>query len=158
MRTQPNSSFCIPVTARVLAILRSSCIAFRRFGRKVEGGDGAGKVLKKERGSTISGFVSAFLRQAQEIFETAAKGGGETADWTILIHANGAIGMVAGRDWDVEALRVDSGACSAYRISRNSKRISLEGRAGGQTCRLESERREAHPGGLPEFPRYRLAC
>ena len=89
---------------------------------------------------------------------TAQSGDGD-ADWTILVSPDGGIRMVAGREWDVEALRLETGARSAYRVSRNRTGVKVEARAAGQSCKLERG-----PGGvpwgsvLPEFPHYLLTA
>jgi hypothetical protein len=102
--------------------------------------------------------VSAlFLQQAEEIFQAALQGGTEPAEWIILVHGDGAIRIVAGLEWDVEALRRDSGAQSAYRISRNKSRVALEARGAGENCRFESERQGVRRGALPDFPQYLMA-
>jgi uncharacterized FlaG/YvyC family protein len=87
--------------------------------------------------------VNAFLRQAEEIFATAGTADAEDADLAVLVDHAGCIQVLVAGGWDTEALRVDRGARSVYRISRSAGRVRLEGRTTGQRCLLES----AHPSG-----------
>jgi len=63
--------------------------------------------------------------------------------------------MVAGSDWQLEALRLHHGAEAAYRISRSGGQLRLEARSAGESCLLQAEK----PGPawhtvVPDFPRY----
>jgi hypothetical protein len=82
--------------------------------------------------------VSGFLQDAEGILETAQAAPGHT-DFTILISPQGAIHMLADSDWPLESLARHHGARTLYRVSRNSASISVEGRSGNRTCRVEAE-------------------
>jgi hypothetical protein len=84
--------------------------------------------------------VSAFLRQAEEIFATADTAGAEDTELAVLVDQAGSIQVLVANGWDAEALRVDRGARSVYRISRSAGRVRLEGRTAGERCLLESAR------------------
>ena len=100
-------------------------------------------------------LVSAFLREMEEIMETARQGGPEDCDLAILVSREGGIHMVAGSDWGLEPLRVRHGATTAYRIARHNGHLRLEGRSAHHSSVLRSD----PPGHLaratiPDFPRY----
>jgi hypothetical protein len=57
---------------------------------------------------------------------------------SVMIGQDGAIHMVAGSDWPLEGLSRHYGAAAAYRVTADSGRIRVMGRAGEQTCILES--------------------
>src|SRR5262249_52298161 len=84
--------------------------------------------------------VSAFLKQAEEIFATAGAAGAEGTELAVLVDHAGCIQVLAAGGWSAEALRVDRGARTVYRISRSAGRVRLEGRTAEQRCLLESAR------------------
>jgi hypothetical protein len=103
--------------------------------------------------------VSAFLREVEEIFETARQGGPEDCDLAILVGRDGGIHMVAGSDWGLEPLRVRHGATTAYRIARNAGHVRLEARSVDHCTVLRSDQLappRGHPlrATIPDFPRY----
>jgi hypothetical protein len=100
-------------------------------------------------------LVSSFLREVEEIFETARQGGPEDCDLAILVSGDGGIHMVAESDWGLEPLRVRHGATTAYRIARHGGRVRLEARSAGHLPVLRSDPR-GHPARatIPDFPRY----
>jgi len=81
--------------------------------------------------------VDAFWTTAAGILETA-QAAADPANLTILIGPQGSIHMVADSDWGLDALRQHHGARAAYRVSRNSRSVLVEGREGARTCRLET--------------------
>lgn len=87
------------------------------------------------------GFVDAFLANAASIFEAAevAARGSAAEDWTILLTPGGGMHMVASSDWALDALAAEHGAESAYRVAHSRRGVSVEGRSGGRTCRLQAE-------------------
>jgi hypothetical protein len=99
--------------------------------------------------------VSAFLKQAEEIFATARTAGTEDCDLSILVNREGGIHMIAGADWQLEALRAHHGANAAYRVHRSHGSVRLEARNATQSCVLAAERPErALLPPLPDFPLY----
>jgi hypothetical protein len=89
--------------------------------------------------------VSRFLDNATKIFEaaeSALQSGNEPSDVTILIGPEGGIRMVAGSDWPLDSLQLHHGAQMAYRVSGQEKTVRVQGRAGWQTCVLETEKPE----------------
>lgn len=83
--------------------------------------------------------MSGFLRNAKNILEAAQGAGPDASDMTILIGAEGEIRMIAGNDWPLEALQRHQGAAMAYRVSRKSGHVTVEGTAAGQSCRLQTD-------------------
>jgi len=99
-------------------------------------------------------FVSAFLKQAAGIFETACEARGENCDWAILVNAEGGIYMMPASGWATEPLRLHAGARTAYRVSRRDGEVEVEARSGGESCSL---RRESAKGRLAigfDLPQY----
>lgn len=77
-----------------------------------------------------------------EAAESAAQSGHPLTETTILISATGGIRMVADSDWPLESLRAHHGAQMAYRVRQRDASVSVQGRASGRTCLLESEKPE----------------
>jgi hypothetical protein len=99
--------------------------------------------------------VSAFLRQAEEIFATATSAGAEDCDLSILIGRDGGIHMIADSGWQIESLRAHHGAQTAYHVHRTSGNVRLEARSFNQSCVLACDRPERILAPvIPEFPRY----
>jgi len=86
--------------------------------------------------------VDAFWTDARNIFETAsqaARAGWQDCDLAILIDPQGAIHMMDAGGWSLPSLAADRGAQAAYRVTRQSGRVQVEGRAGSRTCLLAGE-------------------
>lgn len=86
--------------------------------------------------------MGAFWADAASIFETASQAsqsGSSDCDWAILIGAQGEIRMMDGAGWSLPGLLAHHGGATAYRVTREQGRVSLEGRQGSQTCLLRSE-------------------
>jgi hypothetical protein len=86
--------------------------------------------------------VEAFWADAENIFETArqaSQSGSPDCDWAILIGPQGDIRMLEATGWALPSLLAQHGAETAYRVTRESGRVCLEGRRGSQTCLLRSE-------------------
>jgi len=82
--------------------------------------------------------VSRFLEHASEIFD-AATAAEEPAALTILIHPSGQIRIVDGAERPLDSLQLEHGARTAYRVTRDSGRVRVEGRGVARRCLLESE-------------------
>lgn len=81
------------------------------------------------------------MDNAENLFEAAQSAlinGGEVSDLSILIGNDGSIRMVAGSDWPLDSLLREHGARMAYRVSQDSDRLRVEGRAGFRTCLFEA--------------------
>lgn len=105
--------------------------------------------------------MSRFLDNAASIFEAAessVENGLTPSDMTILIGVEGGIRLVAGSsDWSLDAIQADRGAEMVYRVSQMGEKVRVEGRAGSQTCVLETEARKRTIASiLRDQPRYTL--
>lgn len=100
--------------------------------------------------------MSAFLKHAEEILETAGQGSGEDCRLSILVGRDGAIRMVAGSDWELEPLRMHHGAQAAYRVTRRAGCVQLEGRSDEGACLLHSGQEPAAGRLWADFPRYQI--
>jgi regulation of enolase protein 1 (concanavalin A-like superfamily) len=87
--------------------------------------------------------VSQFIENAREIFEAAensAAAGVASVEYTILLGApRGGIHMIANSDWSLSALQQQHGAQLAYRVSQANGRVTVDGREGQRTCRMEAD-------------------
>src|SRR5689334_8480888 len=113
-------------------------------------------------------IVSAFLKDAEEIFQTARQGRAEDCELAILVSRDGGIHMLPASGWELEPLRLHHGALAAYRVSRAGGGVRLEARSAGESCVLQSTVLPAgvrQPGvlpsgggparsALPDFPQY----
>lgn len=97
--------------------------------------------------------MGTFLRHAEEIFATANGAGGDDCRLAILMSADGGIHMLDGSGWNLESLRRHHGADSAFLVTRENGRVSLEARTQGSHCTMRSETPAAilRPA-LPECP------
>lgn len=83
----------------------------------------------------------AFVSNAEEIFgvaQAAYATGEPVGNVSILIGYDGAIRMLADSDWPLETLFREHGAQMAYRVSQETDRLRVEGRAGRRTCLFEA--------------------
>lgn len=86
--------------------------------------------------------MGRFLEDAQNIFEAAERvsaSGQMVSDLTILVGVEGGIQMLADSDWPLDRLLAHHGARAVYRVGERAGKVRLEGRAGAQACRLETE-------------------
>ena len=86
--------------------------------------------------------MGAFWADAENLFETASlasHSGSPDCDWAILIGPQGDIRMLDAAGWALPSLLAHHGAETAYRVTREGGRVSLEGRRRSQTCLLQSE-------------------
>jgi len=99
--------------------------------------------------------VSAFLKNAEELFAAARQDAGEDCQFSVLVGTDGGIHMVYGSDWGLEPLRQHHGAREAYRVTRSAGRVVLEGRSVGTSCKLEGVRAAqallGAPGWIPGY-------
>jgi hypothetical protein len=104
--------------------------------------------------------VSRFYEHATRILEAAerVRGMEGSADVTVLINHEGAIRIVQGTDWTLEALQELHGAYMAYRVTQGENgAIQLVAREGQRTCRMESGGKSSAVRMLSSgFPRYLL--
>ena len=78
--------------------------------------------------------MNRFLHDAQQILEAAE--GASDPDVSILIDGRG-IRVITGKsDWPLDSLLAESGASAAYRVSRTSGQVLVEGRSSSETCVL----------------------
>ncbi|QOY87467.1 hypothetical protein [Paludibaculum fermentans] len=90
--------------------------------------------------------MTSLLHNAKQLLETAAgsvEAGLDTGDWTVFIGPQGGLQMVAGADYALANLSADRGASAAWRVSRHSGTVRVEGLAGTDHCVLESRPRTA---------------
>jgi hypothetical protein len=106
-------------------------------------------------GARDKSFVSPFLRNAEEIFQTAREAGPDDCEMAILVNRDGSIHMLAGAGWELEPLRMHHGAKAAYRVSRTEGCVRLEARSADECCLLQAKK-PARPMAtlLPDFPQY----
>jgi hypothetical protein len=98
--------------------------------------------------------VSAFLKDAEEIFETARQGGAEDCELAILVGRDGGIHMLPASGWELETLRLHHGARAAYRVTRNGGGVRLEARSADEACLLQAKPPKPWRASLSDFPRY----
>jgi hypothetical protein len=99
-------------------------------------------------------FVSAFLKDAEEIFQTAREGGREDCEWSILVGRDGGIHMLAACGWELEPLRLHHGAKAAYRVTRSGGGVRVEARSADEACLLQAKPARPRRAALPDFPQY----
>lgn len=87
------------------------------------------------------GIVSRLTQQAQDLLDAAlaaTERGEACTEMTILIGADGGIRMCADSDWPLESLAREQGARTAFRVSGQNGRVSVQAREGRHSCVLES--------------------
>ncbi|HEV2445232.1 MAG TPA: hypothetical protein VGS58_04900 [Candidatus Sulfopaludibacter sp.] len=82
-------------------------------------------------------FVSAFLRQAEEILEIAAAGNPESQNAAIVIDRQGGMRMLDASGWTLPALSAEFGAASVFKVERRGGAVRVEGMAGSERCLLQ---------------------
>lgn len=90
--------------------------------------------------------MTSLLQNAKELLETAAKSveaGLDTGDWTVFIGPEGGLQLIAGSEHALDSLTADRGASAAWRISRQTGSVRVEGLAGTDHCVLESRPKTA---------------
>ena len=148
MRIQRSSAVSTPITGTVLAM---ACdLSGFSCRPKIEDLE----CLHNSRAAHDKNFVRAFLKDAEEIFQTARQGGREDCELAILVGRDGGIHMLAGSGWELEPLRLHHGAKAAYRITRNGGGVRLEARSAGEACLLQAKPARPWRAALPDFPQY----
>jgi hypothetical protein len=93
--------------------------------------------------------VDRFLRQAEEILDTAIASDDSPADFVILFDRHGGMRMMEAAGWSAAALRAEFGAAAFYRIEHSSDAVRVEGWQGSQRCLFERKRGPARLSDLP---------
>jgi hypothetical protein len=85
--------------------------------------------------------VEAFLSDAAQILDAAqaAAVARQDCDLAILVGPRGSIRVVEAAGWATDSMRTHYGADAAYRVTRRSGKVRVEGRSCGLNCLLESE-------------------
>ena len=99
-------------------------------------------LLKHPPGFPIRNNVSRFLDNAARVFEaaeSASQAGTPPSDMTIVIGEEGGISLMAGSDWPLDSLQIETGAQMVYRVRQQDGRVLVEGRAGARTCSFAAE-------------------
>lgn len=86
-------------------------------------------------------YVSRFWQDAAAILETATSTGqADQSDLAILVDDANGIRIVDGTGWNVEALREQYAATTAYCIKRTSTGVTVDARSGQNSCTLKKTR------------------
>jgi hypothetical protein len=97
--------------------------------------------------------VSAFLRQAEDVLDTAIDGGSDQ-DVVIVIGRQGGIRLMDPAGWTLSALRAEYGATAVYRVEHRQDATRVEGLCGSERCLLQ--RKSPHSKlwgmGMPGMP------
>jgi hypothetical protein len=91
--------------------------------------------------------VSAFLRQAEDVLDTAIGGGGDQ-DVVIVIGRQGGIRLIDPAGWTLPALSAEYGATAVYRVERRRDATRVEGLCGSERCLLQRKNPHSKPWGL----------
>jgi hypothetical protein len=96
--------------------------------------------------------VSAFLRQAEDVLDTAIDGGDQ--DLVIVIGRQGGIRLMDPAGWTLPALSAEYGATAVYRVERRGDATRVEGLCGSERCLLQRKnpRTQLWGMGLPGMP------
>jgi hypothetical protein len=93
--------------------------------------------------------MDSLLENTQRIFDVARAGGnlsGESEDFALLVQPNGALHFVMDAPFSVEAAAIDSGARTAWRITRSRDGIRVQGRSMDRGMLKECLLEERNPG------------
>lgn len=83
--------------------------------------------------------VDAFLRDAQEILDTALAGDAAAAEWAVVVDRQGGIRLLDPAGWNLSALAAEFGARSVFCVRRRAGGVRVEGWSGIRSCVLEQE-------------------
>jgi hypothetical protein len=90
--------------------------------------------------------MDAFLRNAEQILETALEGRSDPAltgalpDYLIAVSRTGALRIIEDTNgWSLPALAAECGATAVYRVARRARLVRVEGWSVGRTCVLSRE-------------------
>jgi hypothetical protein len=88
--------------------------------------------------------VDAFLRDAQEILDTALAGDAAAAEWAVVVDRQGGIRLLDPAGWNLSALAAEFGARYVFCVRRRAGSIRVEGWSGVRSCVLEQETLPRH--------------
>ena len=97
--------------------------------------------------------MSAFLRQAEDILDTAFQGENDQ-ELVIVIDRLGGMRMLDPTGWTLPALSAEYGAAAVYRVERRPDAIRVEGLSGSERCLLQRKNPISKPWGMPGMPTY----
>ncbi|HEY7389169.1 MAG TPA: hypothetical protein VH640_11715 [Bryobacteraceae bacterium] len=84
--------------------------------------------------------MDAFLRDAEQILETAVAAGNGPAEHLIAILRTGSIRLLSDvSGWSLPALAAEYGATAVYRVTRRGRLARVEAWSLGRTCVLTRE-------------------
>jgi len=90
--------------------------------------------------------VSAFLRQGEDVLDTAIGGGDQ--DVVIVIGGQGGIRLMDAAGWTLPALSAEYGATAVYRVERRGDATRVEGLSGSERCLLQRKHRQTRLWGM----------
>jgi hypothetical protein len=81
--------------------------------------------------------VDTFFENAQKIFDVArTDSGAEASDFALLVRPDGSLHVIMESEWNLDAVALETGAQSAYRVSRSRDGVRVLGRSGESRCEL----------------------
>lgn len=97
--------------------------------------------------------MSAFLRQAEDILDTAFQGDTDQ-DLVIVIDRQGGMRMLNPSGWTLPAVSAEYGAAAVFHVERRGNAIRVEGLAGSERCLLQRKNAAARlwDAGMPGMP------
>jgi hypothetical protein len=108
--------------------------------------------------------VNTFLENAQRIFDVAREvdrtdSGAESSDFALLVRPDGSLHVVMETEMNLDAVAIENGARTAYRVSRSERGVRVTGRQGDSRFELSGDRKAAYPRTelLRDQPLYLLA-
>jgi hypothetical protein len=94
--------------------------------------------------------MDAFLRDAEQILETAVRAEYGAADHLIAVLRTGSIRILSDANgWSLPALAAEYGASAVYRVTRRGRTARVEAWSLGRTCVLTSQIAGAVAGIVP---------
>jgi hypothetical protein len=101
--------------------------------------------------------VDTFFENAQRIFDVArTDSGAEASDFALLVRPDGSLHVIMETELNLDAVALDTGAQSAYRVSRSREGVRVSGRSGASRCELTCPGHSRSPL-LRDQPLYLLA-
>ena len=101
-------------------------------------------------------FVTAFLRQAEQILDVAVETPGESPNLAIVIDRQGGMRMLDSQGWSLGAMSAEFGAAAVYKVERRGRTVRVEGWGGGERCLIQRNLRPRRPSDLPGMcPEFR---
>ncbi|MBV8728626.1 MAG: hypothetical protein JO336_02330 [Acidobacteriia bacterium] len=84
--------------------------------------------------------MDAFLRDAEQILETAVAAQSGPAEHLIAVLRSGSLRMLSEvTGWSLSALAMEYGASAVYRVIRRASQVRVEAWSLGRTCTLTRE-------------------